>query len=123
MSSLRPLAGDVGRRFPRPRLQTPSAWVVLLMAVPVLAAFYLLLPTTGLSRTIAYPAFSLIGMIAILVGVHRQRPDRPRSWLMIAIALALLAIGDSVYRSSPSTARRWHTPRRPTSRTSGRMSR
>ena len=97
MSRLRPLAGDVGRRFRLPRLHEPSAWVVLLIAIPVLAAFYLLLPTTGLSRTVAYPAFSLIGMIAILIGVHRRGPDRPGSWRLIAIALALLAIGDTVY--------------------------
>ncbi|HEX7471824.1 MAG TPA: EAL domain-containing protein [Candidatus Limnocylindrales bacterium] len=75
----------------------PAAWVVLLAAIPFLAGFYLLLPPTGLSRTIAYPAFGIIGMLAILLGVHMRRPARSGSWRLIAVALALLAFGDIVY--------------------------
>jgi diguanylate cyclase (GGDEF)-like protein len=96
MNSRRSRAHSAGRRVPwRPRV--PPAWTVLLIAVPVMAVFYLLLPVTGVSRTVAYPAFSLIGMGAILLGIRRQAPARPGSWRFVALALALLAAGDTVY--------------------------
>ncbi len=75
----------------------PAAWAVLLVATPFLAAFYLLLPGTGPSRVIAYPAFGLIGMLAILIGIHRRRPARLGSWRLMAVALALLSLGDITY--------------------------
>jgi diguanylate cyclase (GGDEF)-like protein len=62
-----------------------------------MAAFYLLLPASGPAHAIAYPVFGLIAMFAILVGVHRRRPARPTAWRLIALALALLAIGDITY--------------------------
>ena len=75
----------------------PPAWVILLAATPLLAALYLLLPTSGPARTIAYPAFGLIAMVAVIVGIHRARPARVRSWRLIALALALLSLGDIMY--------------------------
>jgi diguanylate cyclase len=85
-------AGPVARR-----LRRPAGWVILLVATPFLAAFYLLLPDSGPAHAIAYPVFGLIAMVAILVGVYRRRPARPGSWRLIALALALLSIADITY--------------------------
>src|SRR5664279_924764 len=95
--STQPRAGGAERGSRLQRLRPPGAWLVLLAAIPFLAGFYLLLPTTGMARTVAYPAFGVIGTLAILLGVHRRRPVRPGSWRLIAIALALLAFGDLTY--------------------------
>jgi hypothetical protein len=86
------LVGPLGRR-----VALPAAWAVLLVAIPFLAAFYLLLPAEGPAHAIAYPAFGLIATVAILVGVYRRRPTRPRAWRLIALALALLSLADIVY--------------------------
>src|SRR5919206_4496407 len=73
------------------------SWRMFLVAAPLFAGAYLLLPTTGSARTIAYPAFGLIATAAILASVRWGRPERPRSWRMIAIGLALLSVGDITY--------------------------
>ena len=82
----------------RPPLVTtriaPSAWLVLLCAIPLLAASYLVLPEGGPERTVAYPIYNLIAVVAILVGVHRRRPARVGSWRLVAIAFGLLSLGD-----------------------------
>ena len=62
------------------RRRPPAAWITLLGAIPFLAGFYLLLPETGLIRTIAYPFFGIVGMIAILIGIHQHPSARPGSW-------------------------------------------
>jgi diguanylate cyclase (GGDEF)-like protein len=90
----RPGRGQIRLAGPR---GWPAAWLILLVAIPFLAAFYLLLPNGGPAHAIAYPVYGLIAMFAILVGVHRLRPARPGSWRLIALALALLAIADITY--------------------------
>jgi diguanylate cyclase (GGDEF)-like protein len=74
-----------------------SAWIVLLAAIPFMAAFYLLLPMEGPAHAIAYPVFGLFAMVTILIGAHRQRAARPGAWRLIAVALALLAVADVTY--------------------------
>ena len=75
----------------------PAGWLVLLAAIPFLAMFYLILPSEGPARTIVYPTFGLIAVAAILAGVHRRRPARRGSWRLIALALAMLSLGDITY--------------------------
>ena len=75
------------------------SWQILLAAIPVLSTVYLLLPESSAARTVAYPAFVLLAMVAVLVGVHRRRPVRAGSWWLIALGLALLSIGDSLVKS------------------------
>ncbi|MEA2611152.1 MAG: hypothetical protein QOG32_878, partial [Chloroflexota bacterium] len=70
------------------------AWIVLLVTIPFLAAFYLLLPANGPERTIAYPAAGLIAVAAILIGVHRRKPARAGPWRLVALGLALMSGGD-----------------------------
>jgi diguanylate cyclase (GGDEF)-like protein len=88
-------AVEMGRRIRQVRL--PAAWVILLVATPFLAALYVALPTIGVAPAFSYPAPSLIAMGAILIGVHRRRPARAGSWRLIALSLAVLAVGDITY--------------------------
>ena len=75
----------------------PSGWIVLLGATPLLIAAYLLLPADGSARTVAYPAFGLIATVAILVGIRTRQPIRPGAWRLVAVAFALLSLGDLGY--------------------------
>ncbi|MGZ8475033.1 MAG: diguanylate cyclase domain-containing protein [Candidatus Limnocylindria bacterium] len=77
-----------------PVRRLPAAWMLLLVAIPPLVAIYLLLPTDGLARTVAYPVFGIIGAAAILVGVRRRRPRRAGSWRLLALAFVLVSVGD-----------------------------
>ena len=79
------------------RLGVPPPWVLLLLATPLLTAFYLVLPATGVARVVAYPAFGLIATVAVLIGIRRGHPARPGAWRLIALGLALLSIGDITY--------------------------
>ena len=97
MSTQETLAKNAGRRGVLRGLERPRAWLVLLVAIPFLAGFYLLLPGTGWPRTVAYPVYGIAGTLAVLLGVHVQKPIRAGSWRLIALALALLALGDIIY--------------------------
>ena len=97
MGPNQPLTGGVKRPTLPKWLGSVPAWVLLLATIPFLATMYLLLPTSGLERTFAYPAFGLMGMIAILFGMRRRPSTRPGAWRLIALALALLSIGDITY--------------------------
>ena len=73
----------------------PPIWTVLLGATPVLIAAYLLLP--GGAHTIAYPAFGLVATIAIMIATKIRHPARVGAWRLVAVAFALLSLGDVSY--------------------------
>jgi diguanylate cyclase (GGDEF)-like protein len=75
----------------------PPAWVVLLGAIPFLALSYLLLPKDPLVHAIAYPLYGIVAVLSILLGCRRRRPERIRSWLLIATGLGFLSLADIVY--------------------------
>ena len=76
-------------------MRTPPGWVVLLAAIPVLIAGYLLLPAGA--HTIAYPAFGLIATTTILIAIKTRHPARAGPWRLVAVAFALLSLGDVSY--------------------------
>jgi diguanylate cyclase (GGDEF)-like protein len=79
------------------KLGVPPPWTMLLLATPLLTASYLLLPTTGIARVVAYPMFGLIATAAVLIGIRWRHPARPGAWRLIALGLALLSVGDTTY--------------------------
>jgi diguanylate cyclase (GGDEF)-like protein len=80
-----------------PGYRRPRAWVLLLALTPVLAVAYAMLPTTGDSRVIAYPLYGIAMAVLIGLSVLRLHPARRRAWLVIAVALTLLSVGDVTY--------------------------
>jgi diguanylate cyclase (GGDEF)-like protein len=77
--------------------QRPRAWWVLLALTPVLAGLYVLLPTMGVARVIAYPMYGAGMVVVISVAVLRGSPARRRAWMLIALAIGLLTVGDVTY--------------------------
>ena len=75
----------------------PPAWLLMLALVPCLSGSYLLLPTNGTARVVAYPIFGLLAMVIVLAVAQWRRPARAGSWRLIALALALLSTGDIAY--------------------------
>jgi diguanylate cyclase len=57
----------------------------------------MVLPTTGDARVIAYPIYNLVMAVVIGIAAFRFGLARARSWQAIALALALLAVGDICY--------------------------
>ena len=90
-------APAIGRSGPSLGRRRPAAWVLLLVATPILAGFYLLLPVTGDSRAIVYPMYSVAVAVVILIAVLRSSFARRRSWLVITVGLGLLGVGNVVY--------------------------
>jgi diguanylate cyclase (GGDEF)-like protein len=87
----------IARRLPNLPARGARVWLLVLAAVPVLAAAYLLLPTDGPARLFAYPIFGLIATVAVLVGRRAAAPHDRRAWSFILLALVLLSIGDATY--------------------------
>jgi GGDEF domain-containing protein len=75
----------------------PAPWAILLVATPILAAAYQLLPTVGEWRTIAFPMYGFAMSIVITVAVLRRTRERRAAWLAIAMAFTLLTVGDVSY--------------------------
>ena len=79
-----------------PHGRRPAAWAVLLCLTPFLAGIYALLPTADHARSFAYPMYGVAVAILIAIAVLRH-PTRRRAWLLVALAIALLTVGDITY--------------------------
>ena len=73
------------------------AWRIYLVGGVVAVCLYYLLPVEGLWRSVAYSLIGLSSVVAIVVGVRRNRPARPLIWWCFAAGQLLLVIGDVVY--------------------------
>jgi hypothetical protein len=71
-----------------------------LIAIAVATAVYFLLPT-GL-QTLSYEAIAVSAGLAMLVGVFRNRPERPEAWLLIAVGVLTFAAGDIAFGDGES---------------------
>jgi diguanylate cyclase len=80
-----------------PRHSWPSAWLVLLAAIPIMAALYRILPSTADQAALLYPAYGLVALAAVLIAVRRRAPARRRAWQAIAVALGLMSTGDIIF--------------------------
>jgi diguanylate cyclase (GGDEF)-like protein len=78
-------------------LRRPRAWALLLVATPILAVIYELVPKTGDWPVIAYPMFVSAAAVTILIATLRLRPVRWLAWLAIAVGLTLWAVGDIAF--------------------------
>ena len=67
-------------------------------------------------RSFAFPAASIAGAVAVVLGVWRHRPKRPLGFVLLTLAQLSLAGGDLVYLHLELTAgdegwaEDWHDP-------------
>jgi diguanylate cyclase (GGDEF)-like protein/PAS domain S-box-containing protein len=78
----------------------PPLWVTYLLAGGIVLALYELVGPLHDG-----PLFNVVGLsasIAIAVGAHRNRPEHRGIWYLIAVGMALFAIGDVIAYNYPA---------------------
>ncbi|HEX5823361.1 MAG TPA: EAL domain-containing protein [Candidatus Limnocylindrales bacterium] len=78
------------------------AWRIYLAVGGLALLVYLLLPADGIQR-ILISLFSASAVVAICIGVRLHRPARPRAWLLLAIGLGTIDLGNVVWAWYSST--------------------
>ncbi len=81
----------VATRFPHARRLWQVAFCVAIVA---LVAYFLMPPAV---QDVAYEAFGLAGVLAVLGGVVLHRPERRKAWLAIALGIGLEVGGDAIF--------------------------
>ncbi len=72
-------------------------WLVYLAAVVVVASAYFLIPTTTVSKLLLYNGLGLSAIVAIIVGIKRNRPTYRAPWILFAVGLSSFLTADIVY--------------------------
>jgi signal transduction histidine kinase len=71
-------------------------WRAYLAFGGVLTVVYYLVPP-DLAKLTVWPVIGLSSAAAILLGIHRNRPDRPLAWYLFAVGQVLFVLGDTLY--------------------------
>ena len=74
-----------------------GVWAGYGLAASAVGVGYFLVPTSNLSHLVLYNGIGLSAVIAILVGVRRNRPADRRPWLLIAAGQASFLTADICY--------------------------
>ena len=72
-------------------------WKLYVTATSFVAVLYFLIPTTALSKLVLYNGIGLSAVVAVLVGVARNKPYHARSWRFIAAGLTSFLSADVCY--------------------------
>jgi diguanylate cyclase len=75
----------------------PHAWMRYLVVAAVITCIYLYAETTTASKLLLYNGIGLSAVIAIVVGVRRNRPTHRTPWLLFAAGQASFLTADIVY--------------------------
>jgi diguanylate cyclase len=73
------------------------AWLRYLSGVAVVALAYLVAPSTAATKLVLYNGIGLSAVVAVLVGVRRNRPTHRRPWLLFAAGQLSFLTADVVY--------------------------
>jgi diguanylate cyclase (GGDEF)-like protein len=72
-------------------------WKLYVAACALIALTYFVTETTSLSKLVLYNGIALSAVVAVLVGIRRNRPADPRVWYFVAAGLASFLTADVVY--------------------------
>src|SRR6266508_3665864 len=71
-------------------------WRAYLFFGAALAVAYYLVPP-AFAKLVVWPVIGFSSAAVIVVGIRRNRPDRPLAWYLCAIGQVLFALGDTLY--------------------------
>jgi diguanylate cyclase (GGDEF)-like protein len=74
-----------------------NTWALYLAAVAFVGGLYFVVPTTTVSKLVLYNGVGLSSVVAILVGIRRNRPADARAWRFIALGAASFLSADLCY--------------------------
>ena len=77
---------------------TERTWKVFLGIGAISTLIYFLLGEPE-SQMILYQATGIVSVVAVLVGVRRNRPASTRPWILLALGIAAWVIGDGIWNS------------------------
>jgi diguanylate cyclase (GGDEF)-like protein/PAS domain S-box-containing protein len=72
------------------------AWNRYLFAGIPLAVLYFYLPAET-AKLVVWPIIGWSSVVAIVVGVRRNRPESPMAWYLLAAGVSTLIVGDNMY--------------------------
>ena len=87
------MSEEASQAFWRP---SAPAWLLYLVLASAATGVYFLI--SGPARVHVYVLIGLSMLVAILVGIRRNRPNPALPWYVIAFGLSLFVTGDVVYR-------------------------
>ncbi len=76
------------------RLQKPTLYVALCLPF---ATAYFVLPTTSVSKLVLYNGLGLSAVVAMIVGIRRNRPPHAGAWYLFAAGLTSFLTADVLY--------------------------
>ena len=81
-----------------------STWWLFAVATLIPATMYFLLEPTSMTKLVLYNGIGLSAVIAVSVGVRRNRPENARAWKFIRAGLVSFLCADIVYYILESTS-------------------
>src|SRR5690242_3462965 len=76
------------------------AWWTWMTIGALISLGYPLLPDEGLASIVVYNGMGVLSFLVLLIGVWRNRPPSPGSWLLFAAGLIMFVSADIVYEVS-----------------------
>ena len=74
-----------------------NLWKIYLTLVVLVAAYYFVWGSPGLSKLVLYNGIGLSSVVAVLYGIRRHQPENKRAWYVIAAAMATFLTADVIY--------------------------
>ncbi|MEL6893317.1 MAG: EAL domain-containing protein, partial [Actinomycetota bacterium] len=74
-----------------------NVWKLYLALVAAVAAAYLTIDATSLSKLVLYNGIGLSAVIAVLFGIGKHQPENKRAWYVVALAMGTFLTADVVY--------------------------
>ncbi len=72
-------------------------WKTYLAAVVVVAAYYFVYGSPGISKLVLYNGIALSAVLAVFAGIWRNKPKNRKAWFFVGAALSSFCAADVVY--------------------------
>lgn len=83
--------------LPEARFVKANLWKIYLASVVVVAAYYFVYGSPGVSKLVLYNGIAVSAVSAVLFGIRRNKPTNRRAWFFVALALGSFCTADIVY--------------------------
>lgn len=74
-----------------------KSWIFYLSLCAPVAAAYFLFPTTPISKLVLYNGLGLAAVVAMAVGIRRNRPETPKAWYFFVAGMTSFLTADVLY--------------------------
>jgi diguanylate cyclase (GGDEF)-like protein len=75
-------------------------WYAWMLIGTLTCLGYTLLPDESVASAVAYNGIGLLSVVAIVIGIRRNRPESARAWYLFAAGVLTMVAGDTCYEVS-----------------------